>query len=230
MKVKEAMAELKAAGTEQNRKIYRRHGANGQLFGVSFGDLGRLQKRIRVDHALARQLWATGNVDARTLATMIADPKAATEAEIDGWMRDIDYYTLDDTFTQKLVARTPYARKKAKQWSAAKSEYKGRAGWHLVGQLTRDDPQLPDSYFAERIEQIEREIHGARNRKREAMNNALIAIGLRSPALQRRAIAAAKRIGPVDVDHGETNCKTPDAAAYIQKAAARTKRPTTTAR
>ena len=27
---------LKAAGTEQNRKVYRRHGARDPLFGVSF--------------------------------------------------------------------------------------------------------------------------------------------------------------------------------------------------
>jgi 3-methyladenine DNA glycosylase AlkD len=221
MKLKEAMAELKSLGTEQNRSVYRRHGAKDPLYGVSFGDLGSLQKRIGVDHALAQQLWATGNVDARTLATVIADPKAATEAEVDAWLRDIDYYTLDDYFVQKLVARTPLARKKAKQWSASKDEYKGRAGWHLIAQLARDDRVLPDSHFAEHLGEIERDIHGAPNRKREAMNNALIAIGLRSPALERRAIAAAKRIGPVDIDHGETNCKTPDAVAYIQKAAAR---------
>jgi len=30
-------------------------------------------------------------------------------------------------------------------------------------------------------------------------------------------LAAAKRIGKVEVDHGETGCKTPDAAAYIRK-------------
>jgi hypothetical protein len=30
-------------------------------------------------------------------------------------------------------------------------------------------------------------------------------------------LAAAARIGPVEVDHGETGCKTPDAAAYIKR-------------
>jgi hypothetical protein len=52
------------------------------------------------------------------------------------------------------------------------------------------------------------------------MNNALISIGIRNPKLRKQAIAAAKRIGKVDVDHGETSCKTPDAAPYIAKAAA----------
>jgi hypothetical protein len=39
--------------------------------------------------------------------------------------------------------------------------------------------------------------------------------------LQRQAIAAAKQIGKVEVDHGRTSCKTPDAVAYINKAVQR---------
>ncbi|MFY0535987.1 hypothetical protein [Nannocystis pusilla] len=50
------------------------------------------------------------------------------------------------------------------------------------------------------------------------MNHALIAIGARSDALARLATAAARKIGPVEVDHGDTDCKTPDAVSYIAKA------------
>jgi hypothetical protein len=49
------------------------------------------------------------------------------------------------------------------------------------------------------------------------MNSAVISIGCRSAALRDRALAAAKCIGRVEVDHGDTACKTPDAAAYIRK-------------
>ncbi len=52
------------------------------------------------------------------------------------------------------------------------------------------------------------------------MNNALISIGIRNPMLQKKATAAAKRIGLVDVDHGKTGCKTPEAVSYIKKAVA----------
>ena len=84
---------------------------------------------------------------------------------------------------------------------------------------------LPDSFFLEHLETIEREIHSRKNRVRHSMNGALIAIGLRNPKLEQRALAAAAGIGKVEVDHGETNCKTPDAAAYITKARKR-KQPT----
>ena len=49
------------------------------------------------------------------------------------------------------------------------------------------------------------------------MNNTLIAIGTRSKGLHKNAIAAAKRIGRVEVDHGETGCKTPSAIPYMEK-------------
>ena len=113
------------------------------------------------------------------------------------------------------------ARDKAEQWRNATGEWPGRAGWHLVAQLAMQDADLPDAYFLARLDDIEREIHTRKNRVRDAMNNALIAIGLRSPALEPPALAAAARLGKVVVDHGPTGCKTPDAAAYIHRALSR---------
>ena len=56
------------------------------------------------------------------------------------------------------------------------------------------------------------------------MNNALISIGVRNPKLQKSATAAAVRIGTVEVDHGETSCKTPEAVSYIKKTVAHNKK------
>ena len=74
MKLAEVLGRLERMGTVQNRKIYRRHGAGEKLYGVSFANLGKLKKHIKTDHQLAQRLWASGNVDARTLATMVGDP------------------------------------------------------------------------------------------------------------------------------------------------------------
>ncbi|HIA47614.1 MAG TPA: hypothetical protein EYN96_06515 [Candidatus Hydrogenedentes bacterium] len=48
-----------------------------------------------------------------------------------------------------------------------------------------------------RLQYIESNIHSAKNRVRHSMNGALISMGVRNPALQKKAIAAAKRIGKV---------------------------------
>ncbi|MNL68518.1 hypothetical protein D3C87_1932540 [compost metagenome] len=55
------------------------------------------------------------------------------------------------------------------------------------------------------------------NREKEGMHNALLAIGMRSDHLEALAIAAAERIGAIDIDHGDTACKTPDTIPYIRK-------------
>ena len=64
---------------------------------------------------------------------------------------------------------------------------------------------------------MEKRIRTAPNLQRESMNRTLISIGGRSPALRDAAFATAKRLGKVEVDHGDTSCKTPDAKPYIEK-------------
>jgi 3-methyladenine DNA glycosylase AlkD len=220
MTVDEAMKELERAGTAQNRKVYARHGIGEPLFGVSFAALRALAKLIKVDHELARELWATGNHDARVLATMVADPDRFDGRTLDRWSRDLANYVVTDAFSQ-LVSRSAFVRDKMAAWSAAEGEWVSRAGWRLLSYLALEHDDVSDDLFEERLGVVEREIHDRPNRTRDAMNGALIAIGLRNAKLEKQAVAVAKRIGKVEVDHGETSCETPDAAAYIAKAKAR---------
>jgi 3-methyladenine DNA glycosylase AlkD len=217
MTLAETMKALQAAGTEQARKIYRRHGMPEPMFGVSFATLGKLQKRIGPDHALARALWRTGNADARLLAMMVVDPGQASDAELDGWAEQLDWHGLADAFVRHCAALTLNARHRMDAWMRSGSECTARAGWSLLGALASQDKALPDAFFQPYLGQIEHHIRGAKNRVREAMNSALIAIGRRNARLAATATAVARRIGKVDVDHGDTACKTPDAIAYIKK-------------
>lgn len=221
-RLQETLHELEGCGTAQNRKIYQRHGVAGQQYGVSVTNLRALAKKIKRDHVLARELWASGNHDARCLAMLIADPKQVTAAELDAWARDLDNYVITDALTG-FIARTDFTRAKSEQWTPSADEWTGTAGWSLLSHLALNDKTLPDEFFETYLATIEREIHGRKNRVRYAMNCALIAIGGRSEGLRTQALAAAERIGPVEVDHGETNCETPNAAQYIEKIAARQK-------
>ncbi|KYF74159.1 DNA alkylation repair protein [Sorangium cellulosum] len=213
----EVMSELERLGTEQNRRVYRRHGATDPLFGVSFAHMNALTKRIKRDHELAEALWATGNSDARTLAAAIADPARFTRDRLEAWLDGLRSPLLIDLFVKHIAVNTPFARDAMERWTASADEWIGRAGWTLLGALAADDPSLPDGLFEERLSVIEASIHRARNRAREAMNGALISIGLRNEPLRGKALTAARRIGRVDVDHGETSCKTPDAIEQIHK-------------
>jgi 3-methyladenine DNA glycosylase AlkD len=223
MNVQEALDTLKALGTEQNRKIYRRHGAGEDVYGVSFAHLKELKKKIKTDHDLAMALWDSGNHDARMLAGMIADPKRLDARTLDAWAKGLRNYVetnaLGDLASQSLHARETMAR-----WIAADEEWTASAGWRILAQVAMNGDALPDEYFERFLSTIERDINESQNRVRHEMNNALIAIGIRNPELREKAFAAAARIGKVEVDHGETGCKTPDAVGYIRKTLERKKK------
>ncbi len=220
MDIQEAMRQLQEMGTAQNRKIYARHGVGENMFGISYANLNKLAKAAKRDHSLALGLWATGNHDARVLATMVADPAQADESLLEAWLADLDSYVITDAFSG-FVGKTGMAQAKGEAWISSDDEWPGRAGWHLVAHLAMKDQGLPDAYFAAHLAIIEGDIHSSKNRAKDAMNSALIAIGIRNDNLEEQALAAADRIGKVEVDHGETGCKTPDAADYIRRTLAR---------
>ena len=217
------MQELRANGNEQTRKTYRRHGIRGKMFGVSYAVLGKMKKKIKIDQSLAEQLWETGNLDARALATMIADPGTIRVGTLNAWAKDLDNRGLAGALSN-VAAEAPSAKKLMEKWTVAKGEMIGCAGWHTLASMARQDNGLSDAYFDRYLGTIESKIHTANNWVAYAMNNALINIGVRNPALEKKALAAAKRIGKVETDHGETACQTPDAAAYIKKTVAYNKK------
>ena len=224
MVVTEVMEQLEALGTAQNRKIYARHGGDpARMFGVSYANLYALQKKIKTDHALALQLWETGNDDAQVLATLIADPMVMTAAQAEAWVKSFYQYGQAEGFA-RVFWRSPLAPKLAAKWSKAKGEWVASTGWALLATLALNVQELPDEFFMPYLDLIESDIHKQRNRVRHEMNGALIAIGLHSDALEKRALAVAAKVGNVVVDHGATGCKTPDAAAYIRKSQHRHKK------
>ena len=216
----QVLAELEALGTAQNRKVYARHGVQEPMFGVSFAHLRKLGKKLRPDHDLARALWASGNHDARVLALAVADAAKADLDEIETWAGTLDNYVLIDEFSG-FVATTPHFGACAADWTDRDGEWVASTGWNLVAQQALRDNNLSDDYFDERLRTIEARIAAAANRVRHCMNGALIAIGGRNETLRRQATAAARRIGKVVVDHGETSCKTPEAVTYIDRIWAR---------
>jgi 3-methyladenine DNA glycosylase AlkD len=223
MNVQEALATLRSLGTEQNRKIYRRHGAGEDVYGVSSVHLKDLKKKIKTDHELAVALWESGNHDARMLAEMIADPRRLDAARLDAWAAGLRSHVETDALGS-LAVRAPRERETMARWMASDRELTAAAGWRILSHVAMNDDSLPDDYFERFLATIERDLHGSPNRVRHSMNGALIAIGIRNPALQEKAEAAAARIGKVAVDHGETDCKTPEAIPYIRKAVARKRR------
>ena len=218
MNLVQTMTALERAGTEENRKVWMRHGAVEPMFGVSYATLYALQKEIGVDQRLAEALWNIENHDARVLATLIADGEAMTAADLNRWRRAATHRFLAMAFSS-LAARSRSGLVCALRWIDGWSEFEQAAGWGTLAGLATGRV-VADETFVALLSRIERTIHSLPNYARYSANNCLIAIGSR-PGLAAEAMRIAKAIGRVAVDHGDSQCKTPEASEYIDKVAKR---------
>jgi len=218
MNAQDILATLKELGKPQTAAIYKHHGSGDNVFGVLTSEIATLQKKIKVDHALAMELWKTGNAEARVLALQVADPEKLTRADADRLVKDGPVRFIG-SYLSGLLARSPIAGKTMHAWMKSPDESHREVGFGILGVRLKNDPgSVSDADAGKVLATIEKEIHRSPNWARRAMNGAFISIGVFKPALRKKAIEAAKRIGMVEVDHGETNCKTPDAVPYIEKA------------
>ena len=87
MNVKQVMAELKSLGSEQTVKIYRNHGATGDMYGVKIADLKKVIRKVKGDQELAMELWDTGNSDAMYMAGLLADGNKMTKTQLNKWAK-----------------------------------------------------------------------------------------------------------------------------------------------
>lgn len=218
----EVMDTLAANGSAQYVKTYKRHGGVEPMFGVSTAILKDLAKKIKRDQALAAALWDSGNYDAMNLAAMVADPAAFTDAEADRWLTRVRCYPAAGSLST-VVGQSPVGLSRTKAWIADPAEYTRTTGYDTLCAMLRLGVALDGAWLSEVVRTIEAEVGSSANRARHAMNMALIAIGGYRPELRDPVLAAAARIGPIEVDHGDTACETPAIAPYIAKMAARQK-------
>lgn len=115
------------------------------------------------------------------------------------------------------LAKTRFAFDLACDWMDSRDDVRRRCGFTLIYELSKKNPaEMDDAYFLERIDHIQKTIHGEEMWVREAMNGALIGIGKRNRKLNKAAIRAAKATGRVNVDYGDDNsCEPVDVLKHL---------------
>lgn len=219
MKLKEVMAALKAKGSEQIKRILTRHGAPASLLGVRIGDMKPIAKQIKGDQALALELYATGIGDAQYLAAMVADGRRMTAKELQTWAQTASWDMISGFAIAWVASENPAGFKFASKWIDSKNEHTARAGWSTLGAIAAitPDADLPMAAYRKLLDRAAKSIHGAPDNVRYQMNNFVIMVGTYVAPLAAKAMATAKKIGKVEVDMGDTDCKVPLAEEYILK-------------
>jgi 3-methyladenine DNA glycosylase AlkD len=157
-----------------------------------------LAKAIGKDHALAEQLWNSGIHEARILASMIDEPRLVTEEQVERWVAAFASWDVCDQCCGNLFDRTPFAYRKALEWSERSEEYVKRAGFALMAYLAVHDKRASDDAFEQFFPAIVAQATDERNFVKKAANWALRQIGKRSQRLNQRAIETAGAIGQID--------------------------------
>ncbi|WP_316839402.1 DNA alkylation repair protein [Pedobacter gandavensis] len=219
MTVQEIMEELKAKGSEQIKNILLKHGVREPFFGVRVGDMKPIQKKIKMDYQLAKDLYATGNADAMYLAGLIADDKKMTKEELQLWVTQAISSNIGEYTVPWVTAGSRFGWELALEWIDDKEEHIVAAGWATLSNLValKPDDELDIPKLKALLERVVREIPLATNRVRYQMNGFIISVGAYVAALTAAAIEAAKEIGIITVDMNGTSCKVPNATDYILK-------------
>ncbi len=215
----EVMKELESLGNAQQVKTYRRHGADGPMFGVKVGDLKLIQKKIKGNQTLAMELWDTGNADAMYLAALVADGSKMTIKRLDNWAKTAWWQMLSEYSVPWVASEHPQAFSVAKKWISNKQVHIQTSGWNAYSAAIsiRPDSELDLAEIESMLESVENGIDQAPNRVKYVMNGFVISVGSYVKPMLGKAKATAKRLGAVEVDVGETACKVPLATDYIAK-------------
>lgn len=167
---------------------------NPKAFGTGTQILRGIQKTIGTNHALAMSLWKKGYYEARIIAALIADPKLMTEGMMESWLSDFDSWAICDACCAELFCYTPFAIRKAKEWTRRKKEYEKRAGFVLMATLAVHRKELDDDIFRSFFPLIVRHATDERNFVRKGVNWALRQIGKKNPALNKEALTVANAL------------------------------------
>lgn len=221
MTVKEIMAELQSKGSENIKKILLKHGIKEPFFGVKIEYLKPIQKKIKTDYQLAKDLYATGNTDAMYLAGLIADDGKMTKADLQAWVKQALSQNISEYTVPWVAVGSKHGYELATEWIDSPKEHIAAAGWATLSELVslKPDNELDLAGLKKLIARVEKNIHTTpANRVRSSMNRFLVATGSYVIPLNKEVVAAAKKIGPVTIDTNGTACKVPYAVDYIKKA------------
>jgi hypothetical protein len=219
MTVQEIMTSLEASGSPSIKKLLLKHGIKEPFFGVKVEELKKIEKKIKKDYQLAKGLFATGNADAMYLAGLIADDEKMTREELNDWVKKAVSLNISEFTVPWVAAGGRYGFELGMEWIDSKEEHIAPAGWQtLSGWVAlKPDSELDIPTLKKLLARVEKKIHSAGNRERYTMNGFVISVGSYVAELTDAALATAAKIGPVTVNMGDTACKVPDAAEYIQK-------------
>jgi 3-methyladenine DNA glycosylase AlkD len=188
------IAELRAKADPARIPGMARVGIDvSHALGVGVPDIRAVAKRCGSDHDLARALWRTGIHEARILATLVADPEATSDGDMESWAADLSSWDVCD-FAADLFGRTSAGIAKIPVWARRSEEYVKRCAFSMIARRAVSAKNASDREFLGYLPVIRRGATDPRNQVKKGVSWALRQIGKRNRTLHSAAIDEAERI------------------------------------
>ena len=108
------------------------HGAKEPFFGVKVQDMKKIQKKVKKNHELSLELYATGNGDAMYLAGLIADEKKISKAELQQWVEEAYWSMISEYAVPWVASESPHGFELGLEWIESDQEHIASAGWSAL--------------------------------------------------------------------------------------------------
>ncbi|WP_405219229.1 DNA alkylation repair protein [Agrococcus sp. Ld7] len=208
--VTELQAELAGLEDPRVREVNERHGDD---HGVNLSKLRAIAKRLKTQHELALELWATDDTAARLLALLVCRPKSFAAEELDTMLREARANKVRDWLVNYVVKKSSHAEQLRLAWFDDADAAVASAGWALTSERVRKSPVGLD--LPALLDTIEAEMRDAPERLQWAMNDCLAHIGIEHPEHRARALAIGERLEVLKDYPTPPNCTSPFAPAWI---------------
>lgn len=211
--VRARLAELE---DPKMRAVNERHGDD---HGVNLTKLRALAQEIGTDQPLARELWATGDGDARLLALLVLKPKDFGVDELDTMAREARTPKQQDWLVGYVVKKSPHVEALRVRWKGDPDPWIESAGWALTSDLV---PKKADGLdLPALLDEISVRMKDAPERLQWAMNWCLGTIGIHHPALRERVLAIGERLEVLKDYPTPPGCVSPYVPLWVPEMVAR---------
>ena len=215
MTLKETVSQLEALTNEKMKAHHMKYGAGPNLFGVKLGDIRSLAKKIKIDHALALELWDTENMDARLLSTLIIDTKKLLHNDIERMVKSEKYVQVADWLYSNIIKNFPDTEALRIKWMESKNVMCARAGWSLTSGCVARNPDVLN--LEALLDRLESEMADAAPEVQWTMNSSLANIGIHFPEYRARAVAIGEKLGIYRDFPVSKGCTSPFAPIWINE-------------
>lgn len=210
MTVPDVLSELAAL---EDPKMRAANEKRGDDHGINLSKMRALAKRIKTDHALAKELWSTGETAPRLLALLICKPREFDADELDAMLRETHAPKVNDWFVNYIAKKSPLAEQMRRRWFDDVDPTVAAAAWSLTGERVAKNPEGLD--LEDLLDRIERDMKDAPQRPQWSMNETLAQIGIHHPHLRARALEIGERLQVLADYPTAPGCTSPFAPIWI---------------